>query len=120
MVEKMNANELVTRVEFTNATQSLRDDIRNLDGKFDRRIDVLDRRTISQGDLLSKLAVKSILFEERFDRIEKTMMTKEDGQKIIDHIDAFAHRIETYDRKALVHDERLNNHETRLTRLENH
>lgn len=50
---------------------------------------------------------------------------KEDIKKILDTIDAFAQRIETYDRKAPVHDHRLTeneiklqDHETRIIHLE--
>ncbi len=50
--------------------------------------------------------------------IKETMLTKQDGQRIIAHIDALTHRIETYDRKALVYDHRLNDHESRTTRIE--
>jgi len=51
--------------------------------------------------------------------IKERMATKDDIGRVLNAIDSFAHKDETYDRKDIVHDARINNHEERLTRLEN-
>ena len=50
--------------------------------------------------------------------IQVRMATKDDIGRVLGAIDSFAHLNETYGRKAIVHDARLKDHETRLTRLE--
>ena len=50
--------------------------------------------------------------------IRETMATKDDIRKILGAIDAFARKSENYDRKALVHDHRLRDHEVRILHLE--
>lgn len=47
------------------------------------------------------------------------MATKEDINKVINAIDGFAQKNETFDRKVIVHDTRINDHEVRITHLEN-
>ena len=106
-MKSIGSDSPVKRSEFLKETQSLRQGINTLDRKVNN----------------IALAVTSI--DERLGKVEETMMTKQDGQTIIDHVDAVMHRIETYDRKAVVHDERfnageavLNDHEKRITRPE--
>ena len=52
----------------------------------------------------------------------KTMATKEDIRqeigKVLNAIDTFAQKSENYDRKAVFHDSRINDHEERITHLE--
>ena len=65
-----------------------------------------------------KLALEIIKNRTDLAEIKETMATKEDVNKILGVVDAFAQRIETYDRKTILHDARLSDHEARITRLE--
>ena len=104
----------VTRSEFLKETQSLRKDLKNLDQK----VSTLDQK-------VNNIAREVGDTKDRIMRVEENMATKADIRKVLDFIDAFAQRIETYDRKAVVHDHRLNetetalkDHETRIVQLE--
>ena len=67
---------------------------------------------------VNNLALGLLKTQQDVTEIKDTMTTKEDTHKVIEHIDAWAHRFESYDRKALTQDHRLNDHEIRMTRLE--
>jgi hypothetical protein len=74
---------------------------------------------------VSRLAVSAVNAEHRFDRIEQTMLTKEDGQRILDRIDAFANETALVMRNEMVHRQlihdgglRMDDHEKRLRVLE--
>ena len=75
----------------------------------------------TQNDLLKfkdEIVHQLLKVQLKTDNVEKNMMTQDDKRELISHIDAFAQKIEVYDRKVIVQDERLNNHEARITRLE--
>ena len=118
----------VTRTEFFKETQAIRNEIGtqgNRMNTLEDKVTKLDDKVTKLDDKVNKIALEVVDTKSRVQRIEETMMTKEDGQKIIEHIDAWAQRFEVYDRKALVHDKRLENletqsvnHETRITHLE--
>ncbi|MBI2916279.1 MAG: hypothetical protein HYY07_05420, partial [Elusimicrobia bacterium] len=67
---------------------------------------------------IDKLTVAILNLTERVERLEENNFTKQDGQRLMEWLDNFARRIETYDGKAIVHDRRLEDHEERITRLE--
>ena len=79
--------------------------------EFLREMKVLDNK-------VDNLALGLLKTQQDVTEIKATMTTKDDTQKVIEHIDAWAQRFESYDRKALTQDHRLNDHETRITRLE--
>ena len=136
----------MTRTEFLNETHLIRGDIKKLDEKLgtginslEQRVGSLDRRVgsleVAVGSLgktvgslgqtvgsldgnYKGLTKEFIDFKVRLQYVEENMMHKDAEKRILDRIDAFAHRVETYDRKAWVHDERFKQIETRLTRLE--
>ena len=89
---KNNKHDYITRTEFYAETKSIRYDL---------------------GSAITK--THSELMEEI---VSTRMELKEDIGKVLGVIDAFTLRIETYDRKAIVHDARINDHEARITRLE--
>ena len=107
MVRKEAQNQPVTQTQFLEETKSIRSEIRTLDDKVNK----LD-------DAVHKIASGLLTTQGSLRQVQETMLTKEDGQKIIEHIDAWSRRFETYDGKALVQDHRLNDHETRIARLE--
>lgn len=67
---------------------------------------------------LNKLANEIIKTQADLKKVKETMASKEDVSKILNAIDAFAQKAENYDRKALFHDSRINDHEQRITQLE--
>ncbi len=99
MKEKNSSSQSVSKKEFLQESKCVRSEIKQLDDKVNK----LDGKVNKLDDKVNKVALKIIHIEEDLNQVKETMLTKLDGQKIIDHIDAFAHRIETYDRKAIVH-----------------
>lgn len=94
--EELQKLDFVTHNELKEESQKLQGMIKAVDDKANRTIN----------DLLDTKA--------RLGRIEENMFTKQEGQKLLEHMDAWAQRFETYDRKAVVHDARLNENETQL------
>lgn len=75
----------------------------------------------TQNDLLKfkeDIVIQVMKSQQELRENRETMFTKEDGQKIIEHIDAFAQKSENYDRKALLHEHRIEDRQERLTHLE--
>lgn len=96
-----------------------------LNQKIDHHYKELSARIDSLDQKVGKLAVEVINLKEEVVIIKETMMTKQDVQKIIEHIDGFARRVETYDGKTLVQDRRLlylenhfSDHEKRIQKIE--
>ena len=79
-------------------------------------IEEIDKLATKEG--LNKLANEIIKIESDLE----TKATKEDlsntESRILNAIDAFAQKAENYDRKAVFHDSRINDHEERITQLE--
>ena len=117
---------LVTRPEFFKETQSIRKELKEETQSIRNELKTLNN-TVNQLDTkVNKIAVALLNTQHDLQTVKETMMTKEDGQRIIEHIDAFAQKYEVYDRKVVVDDERikvaestLQNHETSITHLEN-
>jgi hypothetical protein len=86
--------------------------------KVDKKLSTLDSK-------IDKVALSILKTQEDMHVIKETMATKNDVRLITTRMDAFAHRIDVYDKKAVVHDYRFNqlepkvkDHETRLSALE--
>ena len=94
----MKSDSPVQRSEFFQETKSIRAEMHSLTGRLALAIDK------NQSDITD---------------IRLRMATKEDIGRVLNAIDDFAHKNETFDRKVTVHDTRLNDHEERITRLEN-
>jgi hypothetical protein len=89
---------------------------------IDSRINQLDMKLDTKTGLLAEAIFK---MDQRLTNVENTMATKNDIQRVLDHIDAFAGQIQDYSRKAVVHDYRFNqlepqveDHEKRISFLE--
>jgi hypothetical protein len=109
--------EAVFIKETNNVHQKL-DDVVFRVGKLETSVEKLETS-------VSRLAVSAVNAEHRFDRIEQTMLTKEDGQRILDRIDAFANETALVMRNEMVHRQlihdgglRMDDHEKRLRVLE--
>ena len=108
--------------------QIVRSDIKKLDqrvGSLDRRVGSLERKVDSQGGILNNLALKAIEHDARFQSIEENMLTRKDGDRIMNRLDSIAEWILVSKDKEPVQDHRLTEletktagHETRLIRLE--
>lgn len=53
---------------------------------------------------INNLTLKVINIDSRLMRVEETIATKDDINRIINLIDAFTHKLETYDRSAVIRD----------------
>ncbi|OGR57346.1 MAG: hypothetical protein A3I11_07150 [Elusimicrobia bacterium RIFCSPLOWO2_02_FULL_39_32] len=91
---------------------------KELSGRIDSVYDESNKK-------FEKLFIEIVNLKEELKFIKETMLTKEDGQKIIEHIDEFARRVETYDGKTVVQDKRLLylenhfvDHEKRIQKIE--
>jgi hypothetical protein len=122
------------------AIQSIRQDMDAMEKRLDSKIEGTNVKMESMGKTLhmeiigtqndflkfkDDIVYHVLKQSEKIDRLEKNSMTKEEGQKIIDHIDSAMLRMETTERKNLTQDHRLNeleaktaSHETRLSKLE--
>ena len=94
----------VTRSEFLKETGSIRTEINKLDDKIDKAV--------------NRLAGEIVKTQTDLKEVKETMATKEDVSEILNAIDTFAQKAENYDRKAVFHDSRINDHEERITQLE--
>ncbi|OGR81425.1 MAG: hypothetical protein A3I11_07390 [Elusimicrobia bacterium RIFCSPLOWO2_02_FULL_39_32] len=59
------------------------------------KMDGLDKK-------INNLALQVFNIDSRLMRVEETMATKEDINRIINLIDAFTYKLETYDRSAVI------------------
>ncbi len=98
-MKKQKSESFVTNSVFVNETTSIRADMRSMEQRLALAI------IKTQSDVVKESMI-----------IKMTL--KEEIGNVLNAIDSFTHRIETYDRKTLVHDARLNDHEARITRLE--
>jgi len=87
-------------------------------GEFRKEIRGLDDRT-------KRMALDLVDTKERLARVEETMATKADVQRILGAIDSFAGKLETYGRETLAipatldaQGKTLRDHEQRLRKLE--
>ena len=113
----------------------VRTDIKKLDqrvgfldrrvGSLEQKVDSLDQKVTVQGVTLNNLALKVIEYDTRFQNIEENMLTRKDGDRIMNRLDSIAEWILVSKVKEPVQDHRLTEleaktagHETRLTRLE--
>jgi len=100
----------VTRSEFLKETGSIRELVSEETGSI--------RREMATKQDFNKLANEIVKIQTDM----KTMATKEDIRqeigKVLNAIDTFAQKSENYDRKAVFHDSRINDHEERITHLE--
>src|SRR5258708_25300641 len=62
---------------------------------------------------ISKLALEVIKNRDELKEVKETMATKNDIGKILNTIDSFSQRVETYDRQTRLHDHRIKHHNTR-------
>ena len=60
------------------------------------------------------IAIELVKTQANLRQIKETMSTKSDTDRIMNAIDAFAKKAETYDRKALSHGDQLQGHEAKL------
>ncbi|MBI3012932.1 MAG: hypothetical protein HYY63_04830 [Elusimicrobia bacterium] len=133
MMKKKKASPPVTRLEFLKETGLIRSEFKqecaSIRSEFKQECASI-RSEFKQEkewvrDTIGKLTLRIIRLEEELKSMREQMATKDDVRRILDAIDAFTHRVETYDRKAVVHDARLNqneltlqNHETRIVQIE--
>lgn len=95
LVTRQALKEELHKLEFV-THKELKEELKAVGDKANRTInDLLDMKT-------------------RLQRIEENMFTTQEGQKLLEYMDAWTQRFETYDRKAVVHDARLNENETQL------
>lgn len=103
MIARPEDQQPVTRGVFVR-------EFRRLDDKFD----LLD-------DQFNRLAAKFIQLDARMDRMEQNfdgLMTRADGQKIVEMLDSVLHQIELFRQTTQIMNARVNDHETRIIRLE--
>lgn len=105
-MENKKSDPPVTRSEFFKETGSIRVDIKNLDDKLDKAV--------------NRLAGEIVKTQTDFQKVEERIETKISTEisKVLGAIDAFAQKAENYDRKAVFHDRRINDHEERIIQLE--
>src|SRR3989344_4418777 len=65
--------------------------------------------------VIGRMTHELLKTKEEVQDIKKSMSTKDDINTVLNRIDAFTTRIETFDRKVIVHDDRLAKTETKLT-----
>src|SRR3989344_1894665 len=99
-MKSIGSDSPVKRSEFLKETQSLRQGINTLDQKVNT--------------LALELVRTNVRLEKVDYALETRVATKDDIGKVLDAIDQFSHRIETYDRKALVHDRRFTDNDAAL------
>ena len=97
-MQDKESDPTVRRSEFLREIQSIRTDLDVKTGKLALAI------SQNQADILD---------------IKENMATKSDIGRVLNAIDSFTQKNETFDRKVIVHDARINDHEARLTRPEN-
>ena len=122
-------NQHVTKSEFKKGIKQLDrkidhlgDTTKRLDEKIEastKRLDEkIDISTKKLDDKINKVALGLAATQADVREIKHTMATsmatKSDVDRIMNAIDAFARKAETYDRKALSHGEILQNHETKI------
>ena len=74
------------------------------------------------GSIRKELRTQTTQLALDLKEVKETMTTKEDLRqevgKVLGAIDAFAQKAENYDRKAVFHESRINDHEERIVQLE--
>ncbi len=111
-MKNKKSDSFVTNSVFQNETRLLRSELYKETGSIRTEMRSFEER-VSLVLIKNQADIKEIK-----ETISTKLATKEDFNTILNHIDASMHRIETYDRKTIVHDARLNDHEARITRLE--
>lgn len=118
--------ELKTETQTIRNEMATKDYVKNIvESAFKKlRIDVMG---VQNEFIRFKDETRSGLFkcQLEIEELKKTMMTREDGLRILDRFDDFAQKYEVYGRKVQVHDHRLgelekrsSDHETRIKKLE--
>ena len=125
-MENKKSNHPVTRSEFLKEAHCIRKEVKEKTQALQKEIERVDNKVDTLDTKVNKIAVELLQTSTRLQRVEENMATKEDVNKILNAIDNFTLKTETYDRKAIVHDHRikeaeseLQNHETRIAHLEN-
>ena len=73
---------------------------------FNREIQALHKRMDSVDSSAGRMTHELLKTKEEVQDIKKSMSTKDDINTVLNRIDAFTTRIETFDRKVIVHDDR--------------
>src|SRR5438046_1206096 len=124
IMTKKQPQELVTKALFEKEIGTVKTQLGTLETKFgtldkkvdtlDKKVDTLDKKVDTLDKKVDHVALTVVKNHEEFLEFKKTVATKDDIHIILNRIDSFTTRIETFDRKVIVHDERLNKVETQL------
>src|SRR3989344_391479 len=98
MIQHRKSEDWVTRVEFLKVSD--KHDKRSSD--LEKRMDGLEIKMDGLDKKINNLALQVFNIDSRLMRVEETMATKEDINRIINLIDAFTYKLETYDRSAVI------------------
>lgn len=104
-------NAPATKVDLKTLENRLSQKIGDVENKFSQKIgDVENKLSQKIGDVkntlnkkIDSVAVELVKTQADIRRIKETMSTKDDVSRIMNAIDAFARKAETYGRKALSH-----------------
>ena len=109
----------ITRSEFLKETGLIRKEMATKDNlnKFATKDDL---NKFATKDDLNKLAVEIVKTQSELKKVEERIEIKMSAEtnKVLGAIDAFAQKAENYDRKAVFHGNRIEEHEVRITQLE--
>lgn len=105
-MNKKSNNQYVTNISLRNelniTENTLRSEISETGSRLNKKID--------------GVALHVINLEGRIERIENNMATKSDVNLILDRIDHLTKKVDVYDKKAVVHDYRLNEIESKINK----
>ena len=104
MVKKEKKPSLQNQDRILTAIESLRDE--------------LSAKITHNTKGIANLSDRMIHLEKHMVRLDETVMTKIEGQNIINRLDTFAQRSEDYDNKTVFYGKLIEDHESRIVHLE--
>ena len=107
--------EPVTKAVFKKEVQTLNQKVQTLNQK----VQTLNQKVQTLNQKIDNVARTLLKNHGEFQELKKAVATKDDINTVLNRIDSFTTRIETFDRKVIVQGERLTQVETKLTGHEN-
>ena len=86
---------------------------------FKKEVQTLNQKVQTLNQKIDNVARTLLKNHGEFQELKKAVATKDDINTVLNRIDSFTTRIETFDRKVIVQGERLTQVETKLTGHEN-
>src|SRR3989344_3727943 len=114
---RMTHELLKTKEEVQDIKKSMstKDDINTVLGRMTHELLKTKEEVQDINTVIGRMTHELLKTKEEVQDIKKSMSTKDDINTVLNRIDAFTTRIETFDRKVIVHDDRLAKTETKLT-----